>query len=59
MSGETTLDADSTSARRADRFVYVFMAALFILTAIVGFAPTSSALIAAVTSGLFNNSRKS
>jgi hypothetical protein len=52
MSGETTLYADSTGARRADRVVYVFMATLFIVTAIVGFAPTSSALIAAVNSGV-------
>jgi hypothetical protein len=51
MSGETTLHADVVGARRADRLVYVFMAALFIATAIVGFAPTSSALIAAVASG--------
>jgi len=51
MSGETTFDVNVTDTRSADRFVYVFMAMLFIATAIVGFAPTSSALISAVVAG--------
>ena len=51
MGSEAALYTDVAGARRAERLVYVFMAALFIVTAVVGFAPTSSALIAAVASG--------
>lgn len=51
MSSEARLLAGAIGAQRADRLIYVFMAVLFILTAVVGFAPTSSALIAAVASG--------
>jgi hypothetical protein len=51
MVSETALYTDVAGVHRAERLVYVFMAALFIVTAIVGFAPTSSALIAQVASG--------
>lgn len=38
-------------ARFADRWVYVFMGGLFILTALVGFIPTSMRVLAAVQAG--------
>lgn len=38
-------------ARLADRWIYVFMAGLFIVTALVGFLPTSMRVLAAVEAG--------
>lgn len=38
-------------ARLADRWIYVFMAGLFVVTALVGFIPTSLRLLAAVEAG--------
>ncbi len=35
----------------ASRYIYVFMSSLFVITAIVGFAPTSYELVSEVTSG--------
>jgi hypothetical protein len=43
--------ATGALARLADRWIYVFMAALFVLTALGGFVPTSLAKIQAVRAG--------
>src|SRR5215471_14673498 len=40
-----------TFARVADRWIYVFMAALFVLTTLVGFIPDSIGMLAAVKAG--------
>lgn len=42
---------DAAAIGTTDRYIYVFMAALFLATAIAGFAPTSSAYLAAVAAG--------
>jgi len=42
---------DGTFARLADRWIYVFMAALFLLTVLVGFIPDSRNMLAAVEAG--------
>jgi hypothetical protein len=44
----SALPATSTLARLADRWVYVFMAALFIITALAGFVPESLAILTEV-----------
>lgn len=40
-----------TFARLADRWIYVFMAALFVATALVGFVPDSARFLAAIEAG--------
>jgi hypothetical protein len=43
--------AVGTFARFADRWIYVFMAGLFVLTTLVGFIPDSMGMLAAVRAG--------
>jgi hypothetical protein len=43
--------ATTSFARLADRWIYVFMAALFVVTTLVGFIPDSFGLVASVTAG--------
>jgi uncharacterized membrane protein YozB (DUF420 family) len=50
MDGLNTQPAASALARLADRWVYVFMAGLFIITALVGFIPESVAILTEVRS---------
>jgi hypothetical protein len=47
----TTRPVAGAFARVADRWIYVFMAALFVLTALVGFIPDSIGLLATVEAG--------
>ena len=51
MSTESVLRSPVAVESTADRYIYMFMAVLFIVTAIVGFAPTSLALVSAVAVG--------
>jgi len=51
MSDSAVPNLPIASSADVDRYFYVSMAALFVATAVVSFAPTSSALIAAVASG--------
>jgi hypothetical protein len=46
-----TKRATGSLARVADRWIYVFMAALFVVTALVGFIPDSIGLVATVQAG--------
>src|SRR5262245_66635574 len=46
-----TRPAAGAFARVADRWIYVFMAALFVLTALAGFIPDSIGLLADVEAG--------
>lgn len=51
MTTTSTLYKSTIDTQVADKWMYVFMAALFLTTAIIGFYPTSIALLAAVEEG--------
>lgn len=51
FSAQDGLDRESTRSDVAGRWIYVFMAGLFVVTTLVGFVPDSLAKIAAVQSG--------
>lgn len=51
MAIENTFAQPAAGLRTADQWIYVFMAALFIVTAAVGFYPTSTGLLAGAAAG--------